>query len=224
MTTAAPNILAAQQTNVPDILKYQNDCLRTKKMVSLGGIQRIVLEDTADSGRAAESVTSTMGRVLEFFENWLPVGQVEAPGFNSFLLPMAAVKRRDGYVGLPDIPDPGWVPTGGRKLEMVDDPRFPGDPERKIWSGKSTFEKPPMIPQPLRQNARGKLAGTNFVVFEAVAQILIKPEGLNEMWLLHCGKNPVDDTHMVFLVDEATGEAHFYGGRYVIARPGLPGA
>lgn len=218
MSTAAPNILTAQQTNVPDILKYQNDCLRTKKFVHLGGVQRIVLEDTADSGRAAEAITSTMGRVLEFFDNWLPIGQVEAPGFNSFLLSEAPVKKKDGHVGLPDIPDPGWVPTSGSKLEMIDDPRNPG---KQIWSGKSTFEKPPMIAQPLRQNARGKLAGTNFIVFEAVSQILIKPEGLNEMWLLHCGKNPVDDTHMVFLVDETTGESHFYGGRYVISRPGV---
>lgn len=218
MSTAAPNILTAQPTNVADILKYQNDCVRTKKFVHLGGIQRIVLEDTADSGRASESVTSTMGRVLEFFDNWLPIGQVEAPGFNSFLLPETPVKKKDGYVGLPDIPDPGWVPTAGRQLEMIDDPRNPG---KQMWSGKSTFEKPPMIAQPLRQNARGKLSGTNFIVFEAVSQILIKPEGLNEMWLLHCGKNPVDDTHMVFLVDETTGEAHFYGGRYVISRPGV---
>jgi hypothetical protein len=81
-------------------------------------------------------------------------------------------------------------------------------------------QTPKMDKQDLRTFSTGILRGTNFVVYERVAQILVKAVGIPETWILRCGLNAADGTHMVFLLDRQTGEAHFYGGRYDISKPG----
>lgn len=220
--STAPAVLTAAPVDVDGILKFQNDCLRMRNYEPIGRIQRIVFEVTRKMYIPAELIedlkSDPMGPCIEFFgeENWLPTSQVHAAGQQDFLLPLAPVIRKsDGYVGFPDKPDRHWVPTTGPETKKIVDPK----------TGEVTFkmvhEAVRMLKQDLRNFSTGILRGTNFIVYERVAQILVKPTGIAEGWILNCAKNPADDTHMTFLLDHQTGESHFYGGRYEITRPGV---
>jgi len=215
MTTTAPAIMTIPPASVADNLKFQQDCVRMKKYNFIGGIQRIVLEVTDKMYIPADILedlkSDPMGPCIEFFgqETWLPVGQVEAAGMQNLLLPLDVVRRKDGRVGFPDKPDRHWVPTKGPETVKTE------------TGYKMIHETPRMIKQDLRTFSTGILRDTNFIVYERVAQILVKPYGLAEGWIIRCGLNPSDNTHMTFLLDHTTGEAHFYGGLYVITRPGV---
>lgn len=218
----APAVLTAAPVDVHGVLKFQNDCLRMRQFEAIGRIQRIVFEVTAGMyipPELAEDLKSdSMGPCIEFFgqENWLPVAQIKAAGQQDCLLPLAPVIRKaDGYVGFPDKPDRHWVPTTGPETKKI------VDPETNEVSYKMIREQPRMLKQDLRNFSTGILRGTNFIVYERVAQILVKPTGLAEGWILNCHKNPVDDTHMAFLLDHKTGQSHFYGGWFEITVPGV---
>jgi hypothetical protein len=213
--TGAPGLLTVPPDNTAAILKFQNDCLRQRKYIPLGWIQRIVLERTNATyipSDMEEDLKSDPGGIsIEFFgqENWLPIGQVETAGFQSFLLPLAPVVTKDGYAGFPDKPDRHWAPS-----------KPPENIRQEDGSYKTIREEVRMVKQPLRLFSSGILRGTNFAIYERVAQILVKAQGIAEGWILRCGYNPVEKTHMAFLVDRTTGEAHFYGGLYDISKPG----
>jgi hypothetical protein len=219
--STAPAVLTAAPVDVHGVLKFQNDCLRTRNYEAIGRIQRIVFEVTSGMyipPELAEDLKSDpMGPCIEFFgqENWLPIAQVKAAGQQDFLLPLAPVKRSDGYIGFPDKPDRHWVPTTGPETKKITDPKT-GE-----VSYKMVHEAPRMLKQDLRNFSTGILRGTNFIVYERVAQILVKPTGLAEGWILNCRENPADQTHMTFLLDHKTGQSHFYGGQYEITRPGV---
>lgn len=216
--TTAPAVLTAAPANVADMLKYQNDCLRQNKYIFLGWIQRIVLERTTamfvPPSMEEDLKSDPSGLSIEFFDqpNWLPVGQVEAAGQQSFLLPLAPIgKNSSGYVQFPDKPDDKWVPDGPPRSEKQPDGSY-----------KMIRAKAPMLQQSMRTFSEGVLRGTNFAVYGRVAQILLKAQGVAEGWILKTAANLADSppTHMTFLVDLKTGEAHFYGGLYDISKPG----
>jgi hypothetical protein len=221
MSTNAPAVMTAAPVDVPALLAFQKECLRTKNYKFIGKIMRIVFEVTQEMyipPELAEDLKSDpMGPCIEFFPetNRLPVAQVEAAGTQSFLLPLAPCLYAPGSrVGFPDKPDRHWVPDKGPETVKVE------DPDTHEISYKMQHEKPRMLEQPLRNFSRGILRGTNYIIYERVAQILVKANGIAEGWILKCEKNPADDTHMTFLLDRATGEAHFYGGIFEITRPG----
>jgi|SRR5579885_3536216 len=221
--------MTAAPVDVAGIIAYQRDCLRLHRYEYFAHLQKIVLERTDDM-YIPPDLESTLkndpeGISIDFFgqENWLPIGIVKAAGQADFLLPLAPlVRKTDGKVGFPDKPDPSWVPASGRTPIMETVTREGKTFER--WTGKLSPAPPvKMLPQPLRNFSRGILRGTNFIVYERVAQLLLKPQGLAEGWIATCYPNPTVNppTHMTLLVDHQTGEAHFYGGQYVISRPGI---
>jgi hypothetical protein len=222
MTTTAPAVMTAAPVSVADILKFQNDAMRMRNYVFIGWVQRIVLEVTEKMYIPPEIFedlkSDPMGPCIEFMgqENWLPVGQIEAAGMQSMLLPLAPVKRKDGRVGFPDKPDRHWVPSTGPKSIPVKDPET-----GQVVRYKMEHEAPRMQEQPLRNFSTGILRDSNLIVYERVAQILVKAQGIAEGWIIKCGLDPATGTHMTFLLDHQTGESHFYGGLYVITRPGV---
>jgi hypothetical protein len=227
MTTTAPAIISAAPENVADILKFQDECLQKRQYVFIGWVQRIVLERTANMyvppDLEEDLKSDPAGLSIEFFgkDNWLPVGQVEAAGRQSFLLPLAEIKNSAGYVEFPEKPDWKWTPDGAAARTPIMEKDANGI-ER--WTGKLTpAPTVKMLPQPLRNFSTGKLRGTNLIVYERVAQILVKAQGLAEGWILKCGSNPAQNppTFMTFLLDQQTGKSHFYGGTYVITKPGV---
>jgi hypothetical protein len=197
------DVVGATQSNPADILALQNQLIRTGQNQFIGSIWKIVFEASRDSAVPNKSVTDNMGVVFDFYGKASQPKLAQAGGM---LLVMSAIKRHDGYVGLPDIPDPAYVPQVPTEKEMAE----------ATWRP----EGPRMVKQKFSERCAGKLRGTNYLIFETVAQILVLPEGLAEGWIIECGGNPADGTHMCLLVDEKTGEAHFYGGHWHITRPG----
>ena len=39
---------------------------------------------------------------------------------------------------------------------------------------------------------------------------------VGDAWLIDCRFNPADRTHMALLVDQKTGEVHFFGGMFEV--------
>lgn len=222
--TTAPAVLTAAPVDVHGVLKFQNDCLRMRNYEAMGRIQRIVFEVTAGMYIPPEIFedlkSDPMGPCIEFFgeENWLPIAQIRAAGQQDCLLPLAPVIRKsDGYVGFPDKPDRHWVPTTGPETKRI------VDPETGEIKFKMVHEPVRMLKQDLRNFSSGILRGTDFIVYDRVAQILVKPTGIAEGWILNTRPNLAEQppTHMTFLVNHKTGESHFYGGQFEITRPAV---
>lgn len=197
------DVATATQSNPADILALQNQLIRTGQNQFLGAIWKIVFEASRDSNVPNRNITDNMGVVFDFYQKATRPKLAQAGGM---LLCMSPIMRSDGYIGLPDIPDPSFVP--------------PMPTEKEMLSGTWRPQAPRMVKQKFSERTAGKLRGTNYLIFEVVSQILVLPEGLAEGWLIECGGNPADGTHMCLLVDEKTGEAHFYGGQWHITRPG----
>lgn len=197
------DVVGATQQHPADILAFQNQLIKTGQNQFIGAIWKIVFEASRDSAVPDRSITDNMGVVFDFYEKKSRPQIAQGGGM---LLCTTPIKRSDGYVGLPDIPDPSYVPRVPTEKEML--------------SGTWRPEGPRMVKQKFSERNSGKLRGTNFWIFEVVSQILVLPEGLAEGWLIECAANPADGTTMCLLVHEKTGEAHFYGGLWHIARPG----
>jgi hypothetical protein len=224
--TTAPAVLTAAPVDVHGIIQHQRDCLRMRKYEYFAHLQKIVFERTDEmyippelEGRLKNDPE---GISIDFFgqENWLPLGIVKIAGQADFLLPLAPILRKDGKVGFPDKPDASWMPPSSGRTPIME--KDSNGIER--WTGKlSPAPSVKMVPQPLRNFSRGILRGTNFIVYERVAQLLLKPHGLAEGWIATCSANQSVNpaTHMALLLDHQTGEAHFYGGQYMISRPGV---
>ena len=97
-----------------------------------------------------------------------------------------------------EIPDPNWVPPVPRQEDTV----------RPDWRPA----QPPMVKQRLEDRA----AGTHgqFLVLQPVSQILVRRLDAASWTLVRCAADPATGNHMAFLVDPASGEGFFYGGRF----------
>ena len=93
---------------------------------------------------------------------------------------------------LPKIPNPAWVPSGN--------------------GGAKT----PYIEQRWEDFASGRLRGTNFLLFQPVAQILYRPANIPAFRIIKAETDLADGTKLALLVDPVNGQAHFYGGRFSI--------
>lgn len=197
-------------TNSPaSILAWQKERINTSDYEMIGRVWVIVLEASRDAAVPQASIANTQGTRLEFYGNdrrghsLMP--RIAQTRDRSMLLLLDPIVRPDGAVGLPDIPDPEWVPEIPTEEEVTGD-----------FKPKPT----PMLRQDLAQRARGQLKGTRFLVFGPVAQVLIRPEGVAEGWLAECTGDGATGKVMELLIDQDTGQAHFFGGRYRIDRAG----
>lgn len=194
-------------TNTPaDVLAYQSELIRTGKMLPLGRMQKIFIGPTAGYVQPNDPYINKFGRMIDLRERMLPVAY--SPDRSMILVPAAMVDR-NGYVGLPDVPDPTWVPGTWTREETqgADRPK-----EKDICR---------MIPQRLEDRTSEKLAGSNFLVFAPVISFTFQPEISGELagriWICHWFQSAIDRTDCSLLVDRRTGETHFFGGRYDIA-------
>jgi len=198
-------LLQALPQTPTDVLKFQRDMLRLGKVEHLGQIWKIVFEATRDSNVPDKSETEKLGLTFDFHDGSGCEGGVRPMigRYGSMMIIETPLKRKDGHAGLPDIPDPAWKPRALTHDEITGVVPYHG-------------QQTAMKKQEFGERAAGLWKGTNFAIFEVVAQILVLPEGLPEGWLFS-GRSDVSVTpasHPSLLVDLRTGEGFFYGGIY----------
>jgi hypothetical protein len=223
---------ATEVTNSPaSTFDWQREQIRERKFEQLGYVWKIVLEASHGAAVPQSSVAQSIGCALEFYGYGNMLGQVKYPRVaqsydRSTLLMLDPVRKLavedrrivDQGVGLPDIPDPTWVPR---------------PPTAEELTSTVPLQQARMIPQHLYEEneaheptgrARGVWKGSRYLVFGPVVQILIRPiqadRMLDEGWILQCGVDPATGKHMELLIHQDTGEAMFYGGKFQIYRPG----
>lgn len=216
--TAATNSPASQ-------LDFQMEQVRSRSFDFLGYVWKIVLEASRGAATPEAAVAQSVGCALDWYgyenvagQNYLP--RIAQSRDRSSLLFLDPVKRIDGKVGLPDIPDPLWVPRAPTQEEL---------------QTTVPLQRAPMIAQHLYEEdeagtpigrARGQLTGTKYLVFGPVKQILVRPvdsEGKllgDQCWILQCKGNPATGKEMELLIDQITGQAFFYEGSFQISIPG----
>lgn len=226
MPEAAAVAKPGVQAGLAEWLAYADRLAETGQYEYLGKGKVIVLEAAAGAAVPGLAETAKVGVRLDWRNDDSVPGRIQenyirvAQSFDRrVLLTLDPVVRRDGAIGLPDIPDPGWKP---------------GQPGRLITSGKLKGKyqaseddvnnwdpgRPPMIAQRLRDRASGFVDGTKLLVFQPVHQVLFQPEINGALqatyWTIECGHDPGNRTQMAFLVDTETGRAYFYGGRFLL--------
>lgn len=218
-----------------DILTYQSELIRTGKALPLGRMAKIAIGPSDDFRQPpADAFVKKYGRLIDLRDRFLPIAQSMD---HSMILVMAPLVQRDGRVGLPDVPDPDWIAPPASKEEVTGIERIHNGKKYRVMPGtkdpitgqmvelaNENSRTARMIPQLLRDRTDVSLEGTNYLVFSPVLYIAFQPELGGEMagtvWTIDCLPNPADRTLMALLVDERTGETHFFGGRFDIRTPG----
>jgi len=222
----------ASLTGTPaDLITYQRELIRTHNYIPLGRMNKIAIAPSRDwTPPPNDPYIARYGRLFEFRHQWLPIAQSQDM---TQLLITAPLCDRSGRVGLPDLPDPSWRAEPWTPAEQG----YKSDGSMLLdGQGKQRFEPRPaekdqarMIPQRLEDRAEGngrkKLEGTNFLVFQPVLKIVFQPERDRQLqaqaWIIEAQHDPSTQTHMALLMDPATGESLFFGGRYdIIANEG----
>lgn len=212
-----------------DIFDYQRRMVDTNNFEFLGRMKRIVLEAEENARTQPQNVTDKLGHVLEWYnqphpkggvvQNYLPIGQTYD---RKMLLALEYAMTRDlngrltPEVGLPYMPDPSWKPQNPVSTEQAE------EWAAEAAQGLRTIGGPPMIPQNLNQLTNKMIQGTQFLVFQPIAQVLVQlaigGELRAEYATIKMQFDPATRTWPAFLIDRQTGEAHFYGGRYELIR------
>jgi hypothetical protein len=227
---------ASINTNsVESELNWRSDLMRDQRNYEpLGYVWKIVLEAAAGAATPRSTVANTHGLALDWYgmenfkgKNWLP--RIAQSKDRSTLLLLDPVKRPDGRVGLPDMPDPEWKPGPYKDSDLAWEPKR--NSKGKVIPGQTPpLLKPqqaPMMDQSLYDRCRGQMKGTRYLVFGPIAQILIRPvktDGeitfqIPEGWVLQA-RADLNGKQMELLVDQDNGQAFFYGGRFEIFRAG----
>jgi len=217
---------ATMVTNSVDSkLNWMGEQIRERKYEMLGYVWKVVLEASRGAATPQAQVAATLGSCMEWYgmekfqgKNHLP--RIAQSLDRSALLLLDPIKRPDGSVGLPDLPDPSWKPPIPTNDQLT-------------GKAKYTPSQAPMIPQHLYEEddqgkpigrARGQLTGSRYLVCGPVSQILVRPmkgdEVMPTAWILQCKANNGDGTQMEMLIHQETGEAFFYGGTFQIHIPG----
>jgi len=221
--------------SVASTISWQADQLRSQNYELLGHIWKVVLEVSRGAAVPQHSVAQTVGSSMDWYgmenyqgQNLLP--QIAQTRDRSSLIVLDPIIRPDGQVGLPDIPDPHWLPGAPSPEDICWDPsKHRKGAKPPVWKPKQA----PMVPQHLYEEdaahrpmgrARGQMVGTRFLVFGPVVQILVRPvkdnKLLSEGWILTCGGDPATGKMMEMLIHQDTGQAYFYGGKFQISIPG----
>ncbi len=203
-----------------DILKFQNECVRTGNFEPLGRMQKIAIGPIAGYVPPADDpIIAKFGRFIELRDRPLPLAQARD---RSMLLVPALLVASDGRVTLPDLPDPNWIAPPPSDEEVKGKDVWDQAAQRMVtkFPTDSPRAHPKMVPQRLEDRAEGRLDGTNFLVFSPVIGITFQPEMnkrlVGDAWLIEGRYNGADRTHMALLVDQKTGEIHFFGGAFEI--------
>lgn len=212
-------------SDVPAYLKYQNDLVRTGHLEPLGRMQKIAIAPSAGwNPQPNDPFMAKFGRLIDLRDKMLPIAQ--SLDRTMVLCPAPLLNQQTNRVELPSVPQPNWVPPPLSKDEIEGVEKI--DACGKKYREAVPFgaaRQAPMIPQNLRDRAEGKLYGSDFFVFSPVVSVMFQPELNNRLvgdaWILAFSFNPADNTHPTLLIDEHTGEMHFYGGRYEIITPGV---
>lgn len=194
-------------SNTPaDVLKYQNELIRTGQALPLGKMMNVSIGPHKDCPplETWDPIMKKYGRLIQFRRMPIPIAQT--PNTSMILVP-GILQDSQGRVRLPDLPNPDWTPRS-----------FTEDEATGKVARKAEDDTAPMIEQSLRARAEGFLEDTNFYVFSPVLSIAFQPEGLGTFWAVQCDYNPADRTHPTLLIEAKTGEMHFFGGVYRIIR------
>lgn len=227
-----------------DLLKYQSNLVRTGRFEPLGRMMKLSVGDSKDyTAPAGDNFLQRFGRFMDFRRCMLPIALsldnsqllVTAPLLRA-QCPKCSAQFPSGGAGahvcpqclqsfattpvadLPDVPDPLWSPAAPSDDEVTG--RVPMNPARI---------RPPLIAQRLLDRCERKdgspalLEGTNFLVFQPVVRIAYQAESNGSLvasaGLITCMAG-AGGMQTAFLVDRTTGEAHFFGGKFVIAQRG----
>ncbi len=192
--------------DVPGMVEFHRDLIRRGDFEKIGRVKCIVIDPEAQGNMPAKKIADVVGRRLDFYGAWPLIAQSRD---HSALLLVGhqwgpAFKRRDGSVGLPDIPDLSWARPAPTAAEMQD-PNY-------------RAPDPPMLKQSLGDRSRGAVPanGTRYLVCGPVAQIFVKPDGIARGILIHAFAGGPDSRHMEVFIDQATGEGFLLFGRYEI--------
>lgn len=226
--------MAKTMTMTPaDILKLQSEYVRTGKYLPLGRMQKISIGPAGGyTPPDNDPYIRKYGRMIELRDRPMPIAYSLD---RSMILVTAPLIDRAGRVALPDVPVPDWVAPTRTKEEIegyeveLNGQRVRISADQEIRDGR-IVNKPleerftaKMIPQNLRDRTNVKLDGSNFLVFEPVERIVFQPELESRLigtaWWIDCKFNPMDRTYVTLLVDEQTGETHFFGGSYEVCAP-----
>lgn len=206
-----------------DEIAWQQDLIARNEYELIGRAWVIVLEASKDAAVPQPSIAKALGCRLEFYGMSRVNGRDLMPRLaqskdHSTLLLLDPIVNQEGKAGLPDIPDPTWTPPIPKPEEVAGVPGKNG----RLKKGQGDWKPPaaPMMRQELGDRARGQVKGTRFLVFGPVVQIVIRPEGLPEGWIAQCGGETRSGLQMDLLIDQDTGHAFFYGGRFQISRVG----
>lgn len=225
-----------------DTLKYQADLVRTGRYEPIGRMMKMSIGDSAKYTRPpGDSLLEKFGRFVDFRHCELPIALSLD---NSQLLVTARLLRADcpkcahqfisrsstevcpqclasfsapPAVKLPDMPDPFWEPKPWTQDEV--EGRARPDPAKT---------RAPMLEQKLTARCEQEasrpalLEGTDFMIFQPVVRIAFQAENsdgrvLPSVGIITCtsGRGGFESA---FLVNYKTGECHFFGGAFVIAR------
>ncbi len=211
---------AALTSSPVDFLAWQDEQIRTGQYDLMGRVWVIVLEAAKGAAVPEKKVADKLGVRLEFYgydgQTGVPLmPQIAVTKDKSTLLLLDPIRRQDGVVDLPDIPDPTWTPPLPKKEEICFDPSKQKNDKTKAYKPP----KPGMVSQSLAQRARAQVRGTRYLVLGPVMQILVRPDGIPEGWILQCGGDLRSGHEMELVVNQDSGQAFFYGGRYQITRP-----
>lgn len=195
-----------------DILKYQNELIRTRAYEPLGRMKMISIgpNDKCPPLPTWDPVMKKWGRLMQLRskESSLPIAQSLD---RSMILVTGWLRDKEGKVKLPDIGVPDWKPRNFTPEEATGEVKRPAEADQC-----------PMIPQSLRDRSEGLWETSNFYVFSPVLSISFQPEQngvmLGTFWAIDCKVNPADGTYPALMIDWKTGEMHFHGGLYSIVR------
>lgn len=230
--------MTAATITTADVLKFQNDMVRTGNYEPLGRMQKIAIGPNALWNPAVKAahdpILQKFGRFIELRNAPLPIGQTRD---RSQLLICAPFPTDGNGVVLPDLPDPEWVAPAPTKeeIEGVEVEKEIKDASGKVVGTRKVREFPKesprhnvkMLKQSLFDRADSYIDGTNFLVFSPVLKVTFQPElnkrMVGDAWVITAMNpdgslkiNPYDNSHLSLIVDRKTGEAHFYGGLFEI--------
>lgn len=189
-----------------DILKYQNEIVRTGKYISLGRMQKIAIGPAAGyTPPPADPYIRRFGRLIDLRDQFLPIAQ--SPDRMMLLIPAPLVNKSTNRVQLPDLPDPDWTPAVRTREELegqeitltfaedrlreseekgdlraaaqwraARDNIKGGHPVRMPYDRPVEKDRARMIPQRLEDRTNELLEGTNFLVFSPVLSVTFQPE------------------------------------------------
>jgi hypothetical protein len=216
-------VATATRSTPADILKYQNELVRTGKCIPLGRMQKIAIGPNASyTPPEHDPIIRKYGRFIDLREQLLPIAQSVD---KSMILITAPLVDRTGRVGLPDLPDPEWVAPARSKeeIEGVKKRRADGTEYYESVAVDPARFQPKMIPQRLEDRTNEALDNDqNILVFQPVEYFTFQPEIkgrlVGDAWRVKCvpDNSTSPATHTALLVDRRTGEAHFFGGLFDI--------